>query len=117
MGTHKILVADDNMDAAATLAALLSLEGHEVRCAHDGLEALRVYEEFAPDVVMLDISMPRLDGLEVARRIRARKPARRVLLLALWGWARRRDAESSIACGFDYHLNKPVEFKTVSQLL
>ncbi len=93
MAAHRILVADDNADSAESMALLLGFDGHEVRCATDGVEALRLYEEFRPDVVVLDISMPLMDGYEVARRIRALDPLRHPLLIAVSGWARGSDVE------------------------
>lgn len=116
MTGHRILIADDNADSADSMALLLGFEGHEVRCARDGIEALRLYEEFQPDVVLLDISMPRMDGREVARRIRALDIPRKTLLIAVSGWARGSDIEESLASGFDHHLSKPVEPRVVADL-
>lgn len=113
---RRILVADDNVDSAESMALLLQFLGHEVRWVTDGVEALRVYFELQPDVVLLDISMPLMDGREVARRIRAADPDRQVLLIALSGWARGTDVEDSLACGFDHHLAKPVDPGAVAGL-
>jgi len=114
---RRILVADDDMDSTEVLAILLNLYGHEVRCAGDGADALKVFAEFSPDAAVLDISMPGLDGREVARRIRATDTGRKVLLIALSGWARKLDTESSLAAGFDMHLVKPVDFQRIHDIL
>jgi CheY-like chemotaxis protein len=114
---HRIVVADDNRDAAETLAELLRLSGHEVRCAVNGLQAMTLFHEFHPDVVVLDISMPLIDGREVARQIRAVDDHRHTLLIALSGWSRQCDREESIASGFDHYLVKPVDLETVNRLV
>jgi PAS domain S-box-containing protein len=117
----RILLADDNRDAAETLAILLRLEGHEVELAHDGESALRKYAEHQPDVALLDIGMPKGNGYDVARQIRARNGSTRdgksVLLIAVTGWAQDSDKAQSRAAGFDHHLTKPVEPETLMGLL
>jgi signal transduction histidine kinase len=105
----RILVADDNRDAAHTLAMLLSLEGHEVRAVHDGVEALAAGDEFAPQLVLLDIGMPLLDGYETARQIQERAWGKRAHLVALTGWGQEADRRRAIAAGFRDHLVKPAE--------
>lgn len=107
----KILVADDNIDAAEMLSLLLKSSGAEVRTAFDGDEALRLADEFTPDVAILDIGMPKLDGHEIARRIRLRPWGRRALLIALTGWGQTRDRARSSEAGFDTHLTKPVDLQ------
>jgi PAS domain S-box-containing protein len=114
---RRILVADDNRDAAESLAVLLRLEGHEVMVADDGPSALRVFDEQRPDVALLDIGMPQMDGYEVARRIRSRVGGKRVLLIALTGWGQERDRAASREAGFDHHLVKPVETEVVTQII
>jgi signal transduction histidine kinase/ActR/RegA family two-component response regulator len=113
----RILVADDNHDAAQSLALMLSMDGHDVRTAGDGLEALREAEEFHPQLVVLDIGMPKLDGYETARRMRARPWASHTRLFALTGWGQDEDRERARRAGFDQHLVKPVDPEALSQLL
>ncbi len=113
----RILVADDNYDAAQSLALMLGMDGHDVRTASDGLEALRIAEEFRPQLVLLDIGMPRLDGYETARRLRERPWAGETLLFALTGWGQEEDRERARKAGFDRHLVKPVDPEALSQLL
>jgi signal transduction histidine kinase len=108
--SHKrILLADDNRDAAESLAILLRMEGHEVVLAHDGQAALRSFETRCPDVALLDIGMPHANGYEVARRIRAAPEGGSVLLIAITGWAQDADKLEARAAGFDHHLTKPIE--------
>lgn len=113
----RILVSDDNRDAADTLADFLKLESHEVAVAYDGEQALQQYERMSPEVVLLDIGMPRLDGYEVARRIRAQAGGERPLLIALTGWGQAKDKAEAQAAGFDHHLTKPVDPEMLLQLL
>jgi CheY-like chemotaxis protein len=105
----RILVADDNRDAAHTLAMLLSLEGHEVRAVHDGVEALATGDEFAPQLVLLDIGMPLLDGYETARQIQERPWGKHAHLVALTGWGQEADRRKAMQAGFQDHLVKPAE--------
>jgi CheY-like chemotaxis protein len=116
-GRRKVLVADDNTDAADSLAILLELMGNEVRTAADGEAAVAAAEAFRPDVAVLDIGMPRLDGNEVARRIRAAEWGRRTVLIALTGWGQTEDRRRTAAAGFDLHLTKPVDPTTLDALL
>lgn len=106
---RKILVVDDNMDSAESLAVLLELSGHEVRIANDGVDAVKATDQFRPEVVLLDIGLPRMNGYEAARVIRARPWGRDVTLFALTGWGQQEDRERSKAAGFDGHLVKPVD--------
>jgi CheY-like chemotaxis protein len=103
----RILVADDNRDAAQTLAMMLAFEGHDVRTAHDGLEVLAVGQLFNPDLVFLDIGMPVLDGYQTARQIRERAWGRDVHLVALTGWGQDADRAAAFENGFQDHLVKP----------
>ena len=105
---RRILVADDNNDAVEALALQLQLAGHDVRTANDGMEALEVAESFAPQVVLLDLGMPRMDGYETARQIRRRSWGRGATLVALTGWGQQQDRQRTSAAGFDVHLVKPV---------
>lgn len=106
---HRILVVDDNIDAAVVLAELLRKHGHEVHSVQDGSAALVVYEGFRPDIVLLDIGMPGMDGLEVARRLSESKRKPRALLVAVTGWDKPEDRVRSKEAGFDLHLVKPVD--------
>ncbi len=111
----KILVVDDNVDAAWLLADALTLYGHEVRTADSGPSALNIFGDFAPDAALLDIGLPVMDGYELARLVRARTPA--IKLIALTGYGQANDRERSRAAGFDAHLVKPVTIASVTQTL
>jgi PAS domain S-box-containing protein len=114
---HRILVVDDNKDAAASLALLLRLMGHETRTAHNGLEAIEVADMFQPDVALLDIGMPKLNGYETARRIREKTWGREILLVAVTGWGQEADRRRSDDAGFNSHLVKPVNVDEIERLL
>ncbi len=116
-GRRKVLIADDNTDAAESLAMLLELMGNEVRTAADGVAAVEAAEAFRPDVVVLDIGMPRLDGNGAARRIRDAEWGRRTVLIALTGWGQPDDRRKTAEAGFDVHLTKPVDPSTLDTLL
>jgi PAS domain S-box-containing protein len=116
--THRrILLADDNRDAAESLAIILRLEGHEVELAHDGAMALESFALRRHDVALLDIGMPKINGYEVAKEIRAKPGGTGVLLIAITGWAQDSDRARSRAAGFDHHLTKPVEPEILIELL
>jgi CheY-like chemotaxis protein len=106
---RRILVVDDNHDSTDSLAMVLEFKGQVTRTAYDGLEALEAAAEFCPDLVLLDIGLPRLDGLEVARRLRAQRPGEAMLLIALTGWGQDEDRERSMQAGFDAHMVKPLD--------
>ncbi len=114
---RRILVADDNHDAADTLAMMLGIFGHEVRTAHDGVEALEMAAEFRPDVVFLDIGMPHLDGYQTAVRMRAEPWGKHVMLIALTGWGQEDDKRRAAEAGFDHHLVKPADPAVLEKLL
>src|SRR5688572_637219 len=114
---QRILVVDDNEDVATTLNSLLQTLGHETRMAHDGAAALKAAEEFRPNVVLLDIGMPGMDGYEVARRLRATKRGRRLRIIAVTGWGQEADRRKSREAGFDLHLVKPVEPNDLARVL
>jgi PAS domain S-box-containing protein len=114
--TLRVLVVDDNRDAVESLSLLLTLAGQTVAHAHDGREALAQFAAFDPDVVVLDIGLPVLNGYEVARQMRA-TAARKVALVALTGWGQDEDRRRTTDAGFDYHLVKPVEFESLKSLL
>jgi CheY-like chemotaxis protein len=113
----RILVVEDNHDAAESLTALLELWGHEVRVAYDGLAALRLAEAAAPDVILSDIGLPGMDGYELARQLRARPMFGRVLLVALSGYGRDEDRRLAAEAGFDHHLVKPPDLDTLMRLI
>jgi CheY-like chemotaxis protein len=114
---YRILVVDDNQDAADSLAMLLRLAGQEIRLANDGPTALSVADSFRPEVVMLDIGLPGLDGYEVARRLRKRPGGENLLLIALTGYGQAEDQRLSREAGFDHHLVKPVDPHVLAQAL
>jgi signal transduction histidine kinase len=114
---RKILVVDDNRDSAMSLSLLLELDGHEVRRAYDGLEALEIADDFRPEVTLLDIGMPRLDGYGAARELRQREWARSSLLVALTGWGQQEDKRLAREAGFDHHMVKPVDPDALRRLL
>jgi signal transduction histidine kinase/ActR/RegA family two-component response regulator len=113
----RILVVDDNSDAVNSLAMLLKTIGSDVRIAHDGEEAVRVAGEFRPDVALLDIGMPKMNGYEAARAIRQQPWGHNVVLIAVTGWGQDEDKRRSKAAGFDHHLVKPVDPNAVMKML
>jgi PAS domain S-box-containing protein len=113
----RILVVDDNRDTADSLRMLLSLGGREVRTAGDGIQAVTEAEQFRPDLVLLDIGLPVMDGYEVAREIRSRPWGSETVLVALTGWSREEDRILTKQAGFDYHLTKPADPKELEALL
>jgi signal transduction histidine kinase len=114
---HRILLADDNRDALDSLATLLQCDGHEVHTAADGAEALALAAVCRPDVMLLDIGMPKLDGYEVARRVRAEPWGKGTVLIALTGWGQDEDRRRSREVGFDNHLVKPLDPDKLSAML
>jgi PAS domain S-box-containing protein len=114
---RRILVVDDNHDLARTLARLLTLMGHDTRTAHDGSEAVAAAEEYRPEVILLDIGLPVMNGHEVARTIRKQPWGRDILIVALTGWGQEGDRRRSKEAGIDRHLVKPVEPQTLRELL
>jgi CheY-like chemotaxis protein len=105
----RVLIADDSPDIADSLAMILGDRGHEVHTAYDGVAAIARAEELRPDVVILDIGLPELDGLEAVRHIRAQPWGGTATLIAITGWAGESARRASVAAGFDYHLVKPLE--------
>ena len=114
---YRILVVDDNVDSAESLAMLLTIMGHEIKTAHDGLEALDVAAAFRPEVILLDIGLPKLDGVEVCRRIRQQAWGKDMVVIALTGWGQDEDKRKTLAAGVDAHLVKPVAPAALEQLL
>jgi len=112
-----ILIVEDNRDGADSLAMLLGVDGHEIHIARDGQEALEVAARIRPDVVLLDIGLPKLNGYEVCRRIRQEPWGRSIAIFALTGWGQEEDRKRSDEAGFDGHLVKPVRYDDVMELL
>jgi PAS domain S-box-containing protein len=115
--SRRVLIVDDNADAADSLCALLQLSGHQVRTVYRGAEALEQIRRHRPEVVLLDIGLPDLDGYEVARRVLEEFGARRPWLIALSGWGRSGDKELAAEAGIDEHLTKPVDADTLERVL
>jgi PAS domain S-box-containing protein len=113
----RLLVVDDNKDAARSLAMLLRLKGHEVQVAHSGVDALEMVVNYVPNLVLLDIGMPVMDGYEVSRRMRNTPGLERTILAALTGWGQAEDRSRTSEAGFDYHLMKPPEPQALESLL
>jgi len=114
---QRVLVVDDNRDAADSLGMVLRMLGAHVDVVSDGPSALEAFDANAPEVVLLDIGMPGMDGYEVARGIRARDPARRTAIVALTGWGQDSDRRRVRDAGFDHHLVKPADVGVLQQLL
>ena len=114
---QRILVVDDNHDAAESMRMVLNLLGADVRVANDGPQALDAFEAYRPDVVLLDIGMPGMDGYEVARIIRAKHSEPRPAIVALTGWGQEDDRRRSHEAGFDHHLVKPADIGALRALL
>jgi CheY-like chemotaxis protein len=113
----RVLIVDDNADGAEMLAAVLNVDGHQTLVAHDGRRALQLAAEHQPDVVLLDIGLPDMDGFEVARRLRGEPRLARVRLVALTGFGQEEDRRQSVAAGFDHHLLKPVDMEALREVL
>jgi len=117
MAQLRILVCDDDRDAVASLLALLRDEGHEVRGVYSGYEVLNRVRDFGPDVLLLDIGMPQINGYEVARRLRQRYASARPLLVAITGHIQQTDKTLAQLAGFDHHLAKPYDPNALLALL
>jgi CheY-like chemotaxis protein len=114
---RRILVVDDNRDSANSLAMLLELLGHETQKAYDGLEAMDRAVIFRPDVILLDIGLPKLNGYEVCRRVRDQAWGKSIEVIGLSGWGRDKHREMSTGAAFDAHFIKPVDFDALTKLL
>jgi two-component system CheB/CheR fusion protein len=114
---RSILIVDDNPDTVTLFGLLLQRQGHEIHIAHDGLEAVAAAAELRPDVVLLDVGLPKLDGYEAARRIRQQAGAKKLLLIAVTGWGQDEDRRRSKEAGFDAHLVKPMDITVLNELL
>jgi CheY-like chemotaxis protein len=114
---RRILVADDNVDAAQSLKMLLEMAGHEVHLAHDGRQAIYLAEQYIPELAIVDIGMPKLNGYDVARSIRSTVWGRALYLIALTGWGQEDDKRRAASAGFDLHLTKPVDPDKIFEIL
>jgi DNA-binding response OmpR family regulator len=114
---QRILLVDDDPDSSEPLSLLLQSKGHETRVATDGAQAISVADEFKPNCVLLDLGLPRMDGYEVARRLRDRPYGSDVVLVALTGWAGRDIRSRAAEAGFDYHIVKPVNWDEVEKIV
>jgi CheY-like chemotaxis protein len=114
---RRILVAEDNDDAAEMLEVMMQMMGHEVKVVRDGLEALDAAAEFKPQVMLLDIGMPKLNGYDTARRVRQQQWGKNITLIALTGWGQEKDKQLAHEAGFDIHLVKPIDPKILQELL
>jgi len=117
MPRRRVLIADDNYDAAVSLAMLLTQSWNDVRLAHDGETAIAMARQFRPHVAILDIGMPGLTGYQVARHIRAESWGHRTVLIALTGWGQPSDQRLAFESGFDHHLTKPAEPSEIERLI
>lgn len=113
----RILVADDNIDSAQSLTLMLTVMGHELLTAYDGAKAVEVAKQTEPDVILLDIGMPRMNGYEAARQIRKQEWAKRTLLVALTGWGQEEDKRRAEEAGFDHHFTKPIDPAALERIL
>ena len=114
---RRILIVDDNKDSADSLAMLLEITGNQTYLAHDGIEAVEAIEKHRPQVVLLDIGLPKLDGHEVCRRVREQPWGKDIVVIALTGWGQEDDRRQSEEAGFDGHLVKPVDYERLLELL
>jgi CheY-like chemotaxis protein len=114
---RRILIVDDNKDSAESLAILLRMMGHEVTSAYDGEQALTAAEATRPDVVLLDIGLPKLNGYDTCRRIREKPWGQRIFFIALTGWGQEQDRRRTEEAGFDRHMVKPVDATVLTKLL
>jgi signal transduction histidine kinase/ActR/RegA family two-component response regulator len=113
----RVLLVDDNVDFASSLAQLLEALGHDVRVAHDGAEALRIARDMKPDIGILDIGLPDIGGHDLARLIREQAPEAPPVLIAVSGWGQEEDKRKSLAAGFSLHLVKPVDYRTIQDAM
>jgi len=115
--TSRVLIVDDNQDAANSMAMLVEALGGTARAAYDAISGLDALGEFQPDVVVMDIGMPGIDGYEMCRRIRLRPSGRHIVVIALTGWGHPQDKQRALDVGFDAHLTKPVDPAAFQELL
>jgi signal transduction histidine kinase/CheY-like chemotaxis protein len=115
--SRRILVIDDNVDAAESLVMLLEIVGYTPKAAYDGLTGLKLAEEFKPEVILLDIGLPDINGYEVAKIIRQESWGKNLFLIAATGWGQNKDKELAMNSGFDKHLTKPIDFQQLNSLI
>ena len=115
--SRRVLVVDDNRDAAASLAMILKMMGHEVRSANDGEAAVALAAEYRPRLVLMDLGMPKVDGYEAARRMRAQSWGAELFLVALTGWGTEEDRRRTQDAGFDSHLVKPIDMGILRKVI
>jgi two-component system CheB/CheR fusion protein len=114
---RRVLVVDDNRDSASSLRTMLRLDGHEVELALDGASALEAARRLHPEVILLDIGLPDMDGYEVARALRGDAATDSALIIAITGYGREQDREKSARSGIDAHLTKPIDMDVLAELL
>ena len=114
---RRVLIVEDNIDSAESLRMLLELDGHDARCVYDGVAALELVPSFEPDVAILDLGLPQMNGFELAQRLRDLPQTRQSLLVALTGYGQSEDKRRTEAAGFDHHLVKPVDPEQLSALV
>jgi len=113
----RILVVDDNVDAADMLGELLEAMGHKVVVVHDGAKGLAQFDAFTPDLAILDLGLPEIDGFTLATRVRSEPRFQSIPLIALSGYTQPADVERSHAAGFTYHLGKPADFPRLTEII
>jgi CheY-like chemotaxis protein len=113
----RVLVVDDSVDACESLAAVVQMLGHTTRTAFDGQQAVEVADEFRPQLIIMDISLPKLNGYEAAAQIRERCGSAGTVFVALTGWGRDEDRRDALAAGFQHHVTKPIDFAQLRQIL
>ena len=116
-GHTRVLVVDDNVDACDSLAAVVRMLGHDAQMAFDGQEAVDVAATYRPHLILMDISLPRLNGYEAAAVIREQDGGADIVLVALTGWGRDEDRREALAKGFHHHVTKPIDFDLLKRLL